>query len=260
MTGKEPTPFRIFDEDNGKSPFLLVSDHAGQAIPPCLGDLGLPLEERKRHIGWDIGIDGVGQELVKLLGTVLIEQYYSRLVIDCNRVPFHPTSIVKVSDGTKVQGNLRLTEDDIAWRHKNILHAYQDCIAKYIKKRFKEGRRLSLISLHSFTPRLRENAGQSRPWDVGILYYRDNRLSEIMMDLLKEEGLTVGDNQPYALTDKSDYTIPLQAEKNGIPYLEIEIRQDHLMTEKSQKEWGHFFAKMLPKAWHEFCRKYRTNG
>ena len=40
----------------GASPFLLIADHAGQAVPARLGDLGLPRSELDRHIGWDIGI------------------------------------------------------------------------------------------------------------------------------------------------------------------------------------------------------------
>jgi predicted N-formylglutamate amidohydrolase len=34
----------------GTSPFLLLGDHAGCAIPTPLGALGLPESERRRHI------------------------------------------------------------------------------------------------------------------------------------------------------------------------------------------------------------------
>src|SRR5258706_8978523 len=74
-------------EDNaqGRSPFLLTSDHYGRLIPRALGDLGLSKSELARHIAWDPGIAGVADALAKHLGAHLIAQRYSRLVIDCNR-------------------------------------------------------------------------------------------------------------------------------------------------------------------------------
>ncbi len=47
----------------------------------------------RRHIAWDIGIAGVGRILADALGAALIQQNYSRLVIDCNRPPGMPSSI-----------------------------------------------------------------------------------------------------------------------------------------------------------------------
>ena len=67
------------------SPFLLVADHAGNLIPRALGRLGLAAAELQRHIGWDIGIAGLGRLLADALDATLIRQNYSRLVIDCNR-------------------------------------------------------------------------------------------------------------------------------------------------------------------------------
>lgn len=115
--------FVVHGRDEG-GPFVLVSDHAGRAIPPELGDLGLSAQERARHIGWDIGIDGVGRKLADRLPAVLIEQVYSRLVIDCNRAPGHPTSIVQVTDGTTVPRNQNISAQDRTWREQTILHPY----------------------------------------------------------------------------------------------------------------------------------------
>ena len=53
----------------------------------ALGNLGLGEADLARHIGWDIGIDGVGRRLADRLDARLIMQPYSRLVIDCNRPP-----------------------------------------------------------------------------------------------------------------------------------------------------------------------------
>ena len=115
--------FAVYGSDQG-GPFVLVSDHAGRAVPPELGDLGVSAEERARHIGWDIGIDGVGRHLAARLPAVLTEQVYSRLVIDRNSSPGHPTSIVTVRDGTPVPATDALTPEHTAARHDVIPHPY----------------------------------------------------------------------------------------------------------------------------------------
>ena len=95
---------------DGQSPFLLVADHAGNAIPRALGRLGVAEAERVRHIAWDIGIAGLGQLLADALDATLIQQNYSRLVIDCNRPPGTPTSIPEISEHTPIPGNVGLNE------------------------------------------------------------------------------------------------------------------------------------------------------
>ncbi|MFT9017466.1 N-formylglutamate amidohydrolase [Acetobacter malorum] len=248
--------FAVYGTDQG-GPFVLVSDHAGRAVPPALGDLGVSAEERARHIGWDIGIDGVGRHLAALLPAVLIEQVYSRLVIDCNRAPGHPTSIVTASDGTPVPANEGLTPEQIAVRHETILHPYHARITQELDARLKAGRPTAVVALHSFTPEMR---GFRRPWQAGILHNQDSRLAHIMLDLLRQDGLTVGDNEPYALTDTSDYTIPLHGEKRQLPHLEIEIRQDLIADEAGQKAWAERLARLLPEAWAQFCKIYGGSG
>lgn len=252
MTDSLAESFKVYGRDTG-SPFVLVSDHAGQAIPPSLDNLGLSAQERQRHIGWDIGIDGVGRRLADALPAVLIEQVYSRLVIDCNRAPGHPTSIVSQSDGTVVPCNQNLSAADVAWREQAILHPYHQRIAQELDARLAQGRRVAVVALHSFTPVMR---GIARPWHVGLLHNHDQRLAHIMIDLLRAEGLVVGDNEPYALTDTSDYTIPMHGEQRALPHIEIEIRQDLIAQPDGQAEWADRLATLLPKAWQIFCTRY----
>ena len=95
----DPAPVVELRPD-GASPFLLIADHAGQAVPAKLGNLGLPPSELDRHIGWDIGIAGTTGRLSARLDAHAIAQAYSRLVIDCNRPLESPTLIVASSDGT----------------------------------------------------------------------------------------------------------------------------------------------------------------
>src|ERR1700750_407738 len=82
----EPAPVHEVNAQ-GRSPFLLTSDHYGRLLPRALGDLGVAEGELKRHIAWDIGIAGVAARLSTMLDAHLIAQRYSRLVIDCSRPP-----------------------------------------------------------------------------------------------------------------------------------------------------------------------------
>ena len=55
LAADEPAPVTVHNE-NGASPFLIVADHAGNAMPRALGRLGLPQSECERHIAWDLSL------------------------------------------------------------------------------------------------------------------------------------------------------------------------------------------------------------
>jgi predicted N-formylglutamate amidohydrolase len=43
-----------------------------------------------------------------------------------------------------------------------------------------------------------------------------------------------------------DYTVPVHAVANGIPYVEIEIRQDLIGDDAGQLEWSTLLTKLFP--------------
>jgi predicted N-formylglutamate amidohydrolase len=244
----EPAPVFTLRPD-GTSDILLVCDHAGQAVPRALGGLGIPRDELDRHIGWDIGAQGVTQALSDALDATAILQAYSRLVIDCNRRPGHPTSIAPVSDGTAVPANAPVAPgEQPCWRsarEEEIFQPYHDAIASRLDAMRSAGRRPVVVAVHSFTPVM---AGVARPWQAGVLHNRDPALARAVAALLRAEGFLVGDNEPYALSDDSDYTIPVHAERRGLAYLELEIRQDLIASEAGQQEWGRRMGRILDQA------------
>jgi predicted N-formylglutamate amidohydrolase len=70
-----------------------------------------------------------------------------------------------------------------------------------------------------------------------------------MLELMRAEGnLTVGANLPYAITDTSDYTVPIHGEGRGIPHVEIEIRQDLIGEAAGQQAWAERMARLLTAA------------
>jgi predicted N-formylglutamate amidohydrolase len=232
-------------EDNaaGRSPFLLTCDHYGRTLPRRLGDLGLPETELARHIAWDIGIAGVANALSKQLDAHLVAQRYSRLVIDCNRPPGAPSAIPRVSEVTVIPGNEGITEQAIAARQREVFEPYHRRIAEVIDRRLRDGVPTVLVALHSFTPVYK---GDARPWHIGTLYHRDARLPALLLKRLRSEtGLVVGDNEPYAVSDETDYTIPVHGEARGLMNTGIEIRQDLIASEAGQKQWANRLARIL---------------
>jgi predicted N-formylglutamate amidohydrolase len=241
----EPAPVRMLRPD-GASAFVLAADHAGRLIPRVLGDLGLDEVERGRHIAWDIGIAGVTERMAELLDAASVLQTYSRLVIDCNRAPSHPTSIPPVSELTAIPGNERLAADARAARKATIFDPYHAAISGLLDARKVAGRRTILVAMHSFTPVFK---GVARTVEVGVLFHRETRLSRMMLDLLRAEGdIVVGANEPYAITDDSDYTVPVHGESRGLEHVEIEIRQDLIADTTGQAAWAARMARLLREA------------
>lgn len=227
----------------GASPFLLTADHYGRALPRALGDLGIAESELARHIGWDIGIAGVADRLADLLDAHLIAQRYSRLVIDCNRPPASASAVPVISEATAIPRNENISEREREARRREIFEPYHDRIDAAIDARLHAKRPTVLVSLHSFTP---VYAGVARPWHVGALYNRDAVLPHLLLKHLHGEGdLVVGDNEPYAVSDLTDYTIPVHGEGRGLVSTGIEIRQDLIADPTGQQQWAERLARIL---------------
>ena len=173
----------------------------------------------------------------------LIAQRYSRLVIDCNRPPQAPSSIPRISEATAIPGNEGLARDAMAARRQAIFDPYHRRIDEVIERRLRDGVPTVLVSLHSFTP---VYAGIARPWHIGTLYHRDTRLPPLLLKLLRAEpDLVVGDNEPYAVSDETDYTIPVHGEARGLMNSGIEIRQDLIADQAGQRQWADRLARIL---------------
>jgi predicted N-formylglutamate amidohydrolase len=220
----------------GSSQFVIIVDHASARIPRHLKDLGVPHSELQRHIAWDIGALAVAQRVAEALNAPLIAQNYSRLVIDCNRDPNVGSSIPTVSEHTGIPGNIGLTEAERAERRAAIFDPYHDRIRTLLDARAAAGRPTILVAQHSMTPQLK---GSRREMHAAVLYNRDRRFAGLVLDALRSEaGLVVAENEPYFLSDATDYSIPCHGEKRGLPHVEIEIRQDLLLHEQGQRDWA----------------------
>lgn len=238
----DPPPVEI-RRAHGRSPLLLLGDHAGNAVPAALAGLGLDEGERRRHIAWDIGVRALGERLADDLDASFLHQPYSRLVIDCNRSPRSLQSIVAMSDGTAIPGNADLDSSAVEARIAAVHRPYHAAIAAEIARRRAAGRKTILVALHSFTPVM---AGVARPWDAGILHAKgETGFSLRLLERLRRvPGLNVGDNEPYRM-DEIDYTIPFHAWPAGLAYAELEVRQDHLSTPEGVSRWAALLTAVL---------------
>lgn len=243
LAAHEPPAF--VEHPGQGSPFLITVDHASRRIPEALGDLGVPASELVRHIAWDIGASDLGVQLADRLGAYLIRQNYSRLVIDCNRPLTSEGLIVTRSEDTDIPGNRDLSEADRAARLDEIFWPYHRAIEAELARRAAAGEPTVLVALHSFTPVFR---AVGRPWHGGVLHGPDTRLAAPVLELLRAEGLVIGDNEPYSVSEQSDYGAIVYGERRGNLYVELEIRQDLIEHPSGQAEWAERLSRVLPRA------------
>ena len=238
----EPTA-AVAENTGANSPFVLVCDHAGKAVPRRLARLGLPDEAFDLHIAQDIGALDLARRVGEALDACVIHQIYSRLVIDCNRDPSHPQSIVAEADGWTVTGNIGLAAADADARRLAVFDPYHARISAELDARRSRGVPTLLVCVHSFTPSL---GGQDRPWHVGVLHLGDSAASTAILERLRREaGLVVGDNEPYAM-DGTDYTAPFHSRRAGIDAVELELRQDLLQDPPSARRLADLLIRQLP--------------
>jgi predicted N-formylglutamate amidohydrolase len=212
------------------SGMLLIADHASNRVPAGL-DLGVPDALMREHVAIDIGVDPLGRSLCAALGCPGMLGGVSRLVIDLNREEEAPGLIPESSDGHIIPGNAI----DAAGKVRRIAAYWRPYHAR-IAERIAADRPKLLISLHSFTPRLRIGDAE-RPWEIGILYNADERAARIALPALAAAGVITGDNLPYS-GKVLNATMNRHGEGNGIAYLGIEVRQDLISDEEGVARWA----------------------
>ena len=215
------------------SPILLIGDHASNHVPD---DIDLEINPRllDTHIALDIGVAPLGALLCERLDCPGMLGGVSRLVLDLNRESDALGLVPLESDGHAIAGNRNA---DIAVRLARFWHPYHDTIAAQVTAQCPR----LLISLHSFTPQLATRPDEERPWEVGVLYNRDDRAARIAIPALAAVGLCVGDQLPYSGV-LLNATMNRHGEANGIAYLGLEIRQDLISDADGVARWASILA------------------
>lgn len=223
---------------------LLLCDHASNALPAEYGTLGLPEDQLRRHIAYDIGAAPIVRALSAALGAPAVMTRYSRLLIDPNRGRDDPTLIMRLSDGAVIPGNKRL---DAAEREKRVrlyYDPYHAAISAVINQCLAAGSPPALLSLHSFTESWKEF---TRPWHVGVLWSEDARLAKPLLDeFYADADLIVGDNEPYSGHLEGD-CLWQHGRNRGLPNAIVEVRQDLIRDEAGQEAWARRLQRIVEK-------------
>lgn len=235
---------------SGRSPYVILCDHASNYLPVSYGTLGLAASDMTRHIAWDPGALPVAQRLAEGLDATLVESRVSRLAIDCNRPLAAHDLIPEISETTVIPGNSSLSADERKARIELSWQPFHGAIDEVVAERLRDGRETRLVSVHSFTPVYK---GVSRPWHIGIIHDEDGRLASPLVAALQAlNGVTVGVNEPYSPADRVYFTLEHHGRSRGLPCAMIEIRNDEITAPAGQRKWADLltgiFADLEPEA------------
>lgn len=226
----------------GDHSIILLCDHASNVVPAEYGTLGLAPAEFKRHIAYDIGAAEVTRALSQSLNAPALLSCFSRLLIDANRGADDPTLVMKLSDGSIISGNAGADDAEVARRIARFHAPYHAAITARIEVALAMGLTPALISVHSFTPAWK---GRKRPWHYGVLWDKDARIAQPLLDRLREEpGLVIGDNEPYSGELEND-SMSQHGTRRGLPHVLIEIRQDLVETTEGAQKAGALLTRVL---------------
>jgi len=216
-------PYRIIgDPAAAAGPFVFTCEHASNRL---VGVEATAADRRllDDHWGYDIGVGRVTERLAERSDSLAVLSDFSRLVIDPNRPLDHDTLIVEACAGQPVSFNQDLPLAEISRRIEGLYRPYHDAIDRTVKARLARGP-AHLVSMHSFTPVW---DGKPRAMEIGLLYDEHIVHAERLKVALRREGFVVAHNEPYSgQAALFVYSILSHGRANGVPFIEIEVRND----------------------------------
>ncbi|WP_038690191.1 N-formylglutamate amidohydrolase [Rhizobium etli] len=230
----------------GRSPVLLVCEHASNTLPVHFGDLGLPGEALASHIAWDPGALSVARGISQGLDATLVYQRFSRLIYDCNRPPNSPGAMPERSEIYVIPGNKDLTAEERLARTDALYVPFHDAVRGLIRDRRARGQDSVIVTIHSFTPVYH---GRDRAVELGILHDEDSRLADLMLKTAAEAPLYRTErNQPYGPEDGVTHTLILHGLSNGLRNVMIEVRNDLIADDVGQGVMADYLKGLLQQS------------
>ena len=244
MTGNSKTATII---NAGKSPVILTGPHNGWIVPDELIQNGKPLGVEpywfdpaafnRRHEACDWGMQDLFDVIEGMNPDIcLIAAQYSRLVVDLNRIPSVVIYEGSSETGEDIPGNMHLDNQEKQRRLERYYHPYHSAVDDVIKETKEKFGSVLWIDMHSFTPTWQ---GQPRTVGIGSLKLEKSEFVNKFENLLEDafQDLFVPD-QPYDLGLSPFREINgggLIAERNGLEYFGLEIRND-LLSKPNQNQ------------------------
>ena len=204
---------------------LFTCEHASNRVPSPWRLRPADRSLLATHWGYDIGARPLTVELARLArGTAALSRF-SRLLIDPNRDPTDPTAVLERCDDGAPSFNKAA---DRAERVRRFHEPFHDRLDRTIRAR----RPRFLCSVHSFTPVFRQ---QARPMEAGVLFDQHDDLAELLLRALRAHGVRAEANEPYSGKAGLIYSANRHGTSHGLPYLEIEVRQDLIASERQAR-------------------------
>lgn len=205
---------------DGTGPVVLTCEHASRLVPPPLRTTAQDRAWLDTHWGWDIGAADVTRRLAERLDAPAVLGTVSRLVADLNRTPDDPTLALERVEGVALTFNAGV---DRAGRVSRWHAPYHAAVDELCARRKAAGGPVLVFSVHSFTP---DYMGSLRSVEMGVLFDDHEDLAVGLADDIRALGWETRLNEPWSGKQGLIYSAQRHGRAHGLPYLEIEIRQD----------------------------------
>ncbi|MBZ5758561.1 MULTISPECIES: N-formylglutamate amidohydrolase [Rhizobium] len=234
------------ERPDGRSPVVVICEHASSRLPERFGDLGLSEEARNSHIAWDPGALAVARGLSRNLDASLVYQRFSRLIYDCNRPPESPAAMPEVSEIYDIPGNRQLDSEERRARTEALYVPFHQRIRDLLLRRTALGMASVIVTIHSFTPIY---DGRYREVELGILHDTDDRLANRMLALAGEAPLYRTErNQPYGPQHGVTHTLQLHGVSNHLKNVMIEVRNDLIVDDVGQGVMADYLTGLIQRS------------
>ena len=234
------------ERPDGRSPVVVICEHASSRLPERFGDLGLSAEARNSHIAWDPGALAVARGLSRNLDAPLVYQRFSRLIYDCNRPPESPAAMPEVSEIYDIPGNRQLDSEERRARTEALYVPFHQRIRDLLLRRTALGMASVIVTIHSFTPIY---DGRYREVELGILHDTDDRLANRMLALAGEAPLYRTErNQPYGPQHGVTHTLQLHGVSNDLKNVMIEVRNDLIVDDVGQGVMADYLTGLIQRS------------
>ncbi len=203
--------------------WLFTCEHASRRLPHGHSPSHADNRLLATHWGWDIGAADLTRALCHGMGAGAVFSNYTRLLCDPNRAPGDPSMFLRDTDDGAPSFNAILDDGERERRLRRYFHPFHKAVARFAMQRPR-----LLLSIHSFTPAFR---GRARAMEAGVLFDQHDDLAQRLALALASAGLATALNEPYSGKDGLIYSAARHGGEAGVPYLELEVRQDLIDTQ-----------------------------
>ena len=229
--------------DIGPGPLVLTCEHASAHIPAPLRAGAADRRWLATHWAVDIGAANLVREIARRTSSVAVLARFSRLVCDANRPPEAADWIRPEVEGRALELNSTVAPGERRRRRRLYHDPYHAEVDRVIQARLDAGLDPLLVAVHSFTPQL---GRERRRMEAGVLFDQHHELlARRLAYRLRRAGLRTALNRPYSGRRGLIYSVQRHGQAHGLPYLQLELRQDRVADPSRARAMGRLVADAL---------------